>query len=277
LDEAARQVKRALELKAADVEATVLQAQIDDEQRKRAPAKLAAVGTAPVNSEKAPSGKKAAFTNDIGMEFVWISGVPGGGAFVGKCEVTQKQFRAVMSKLPDGQFVPGDDLPVANVSWEEATRFCERLTQNGKRCTLPSKAEWLTAAGLAPEQGANAWEILQTQGALAKEVTSLNAKPSLEKPAVVGSRGPQPNGLCDLFGNLREWVIDVGADGKLSGKSAGFSFTSSGRTKALIPVQQVDWMKQETGFRCILREGQSLLNRMESSPVHISSHLQEET
>ena len=199
-----------------------------------------------------PPVDRPPFTNSFGMEFVWISRLPGGGAFVGKYEVTQKQFLEVMGKLPDGQFASGDQLPVANVGFEDANRFCERLSRDGKRCALPSKADWLAAAGLTPEQVTGGWELLEKQGVLAKEVTSLNAK----SPARAGSFGPQSNGLCDLFGNLREWVIGVGEDGKPRGESAGFSYYSPvGRSKALF-VPQAPWMEQMTGFRCILRESQ---------------------
>jgi len=199
-----------------------------------------------------PPVARPPFTNSMGMEFVWISGLPGGGAFVGKYEVTQKQFLDVMHKLPEGQFASGDQFPVANVAFEDANRFCAQLSRDGKRCTLPSKADWLAAAGLSPEQVANAWEILEKQGVLAKEVTSLNAK----SPARVGSLGLQSNGLCDLFGNLREWVIGVGEDGKPRGESAGFSYYSPvGRSKALF-VPQAQWMEQMTGMRCLLREDQ---------------------
>jgi len=200
----------------------------------------------------AQTGIMRTFTNSLSMEFVWIPGVPGGGAFVGKYEVTQKQFRDVMEKLPNGQqLAPGDDYPVGNVSFQDATQFCQRLSRVGERYTLPSKSEWLAAAALAPEDVANAWEILRDRGALQHEVTSLDVTPALAQPARVGSRGGQTNGLCDLFGNLREWVV---GEGKEPAEIAGFCFYSKfGWSKDLFPGLQKPGLMRETGFRCILR------------------------
>jgi formylglycine-generating enzyme required for sulfatase activity len=144
-------------------------------------------------------------------------------------------------------------MPVANVSFEEALRFCQQLSHGAKHFTLPSKADWLAAAGLSAAEVASAWDILCKQGRLQHEVTSLDRSPTLSAPARGGSRGAQTNGLCDLFGNLREWVREDGGD---RGEIAGFCFYSKFNwTKALLlGPQQPSSRKQETGFRCFLRE-----------------------
>lgn len=180
------------------------------------------------------------------MEFVWIAKLSGGGAFLGKNEVTQKQFRMVVGNLPPDQAVDGDDFPVANVSPAQAKDFCDRLSKRyGKRYSLPSREDWLAAAGLSPEQEKDAWVLVRDKGLLEQEVTSFRITP-LKQPAPVGSRGAQANGLSDLFGNVREWVA--------SNESAGFSFDTEGfgERKALFVVG--DKWKSITGFRCILRD-----------------------
>ena len=204
---------------------------------------------APAPSKATASGTdKKNRTNELGMEFVWITGVSGGGGFMGKCEVTQKQFHTVTGTLPADQAAEGDDLPVANATIAQAKDFCERLSKNGKHYTLPSKADWLAAAGLSPEQENDAWKLLSDKGMLDHEVTSFNLKPALKQPARVGSRGTQTNGLSDLFGNVREWVTTP--DG-----SAGFSFDTEGigQRKALFVTGEA--LKSITGFRCVLRDG----------------------
>jgi hypothetical protein len=202
-----------------------------------------------------PLVNRSPFTNSLGMQFVWLAWVPPKGVYMGKYEVTQKQFRALMGKLPDDSpFVPGDDLPVANVTFKEAKEFCDRVSQREHRTyALPSREEWLAAAGLSEDQVANAWDLVVDR--LRNEVTSMGStsvSQVLTNPAVVGSRGAQTNGLCDLLGNVHEWVI-----GKTGGESAGFCYRSvAGESKKLFPPLDKPWVQRETGLRCILREGQ---------------------
>src|SRR5205814_801378 len=60
-------------------------------------------------------------------------------------EVTQAQWKAVMGQ-PESYF-KGDDLPVDNVSWEDAVEFCKKLGQReGRNFRLPTEAEWEYAA-----------------------------------------------------------------------------------------------------------------------------------
>lgn len=90
--------------------------------------------------------------------------------FMGKYEVTQAQFEALMGENPS-QFRLGPNHPVESVTWEEAKVFCARLTELYRAATtqagddlpqgwpkqgefrLPTDAEWSVAVGLGPEQG----------------------------------------------------------------------------------------------------------------------------
>jgi serine/threonine protein kinase len=61
--------------------------------------------------------------------------------FMGKYEITQEQYQAVMGNNPS-EF-KGAKLPVEKVSWNDAVEFCKRLSQKtGKTYRLPSQAEW---------------------------------------------------------------------------------------------------------------------------------------
>lgn len=70
--------------------------------------------------------------------------------YIGKFEVTQAQWRAMasLSKVsrdldPDPSTFKGDDLPVEQVSWEDAMELCARLSQaTGRTYRLPSEGEW---------------------------------------------------------------------------------------------------------------------------------------
>jgi formylglycine-generating enzyme required for sulfatase activity len=60
-------------------------------------------------------------------------------------EVSQKVYAQVMGENPS--HFKGDDLPVQNVSWDDAIRFCQKLSaREGKRFRLPTEAEWEYAA-----------------------------------------------------------------------------------------------------------------------------------
>ena len=60
---------------------------------------------------------------------------------MGKYHVTQSQYLAVMRSNPSHW--QGGRLPVEKVSWHDARKFCENLSQKtGKQFRLPSEAEW---------------------------------------------------------------------------------------------------------------------------------------
>ncbi|MCX7192239.1 MAG: formylglycine-generating enzyme family protein, partial [Proteobacteria bacterium] len=59
---------------------------------------------------------------------------------MGRTEVTQAQWRAVMGDNPGDC---GDNCPAEQVSWNEAQDFIRRLNQKtGRQYRLPSEAEW---------------------------------------------------------------------------------------------------------------------------------------
>jgi len=195
------------------------------------------------------------FTNSIGMEFVWVPGVVGGGAYVGKCEVTERQYQTIMGGLPTTQALANPTLPVVKVTFQQAGQFCEILSKiENKHYALPTRQQWLSAAGLTENQVSNALKTLGASGVLDHEVTSYNSKlPVLTKPAPVGSAGAQTNGLCDMFGNVREWVGEK--------QVAGFSYQSrDAGSLGLLFLDVLEsneyWVRPETGFRCLLQEGQ---------------------
>lgn len=64
---------------------------------------------------------------------------------IGKFEVTQKLWKAVMGSNPS--YFKGDNLPVENVSWNDAQEFIKKLNQQtGQNFRLPTEAEWEYAA-----------------------------------------------------------------------------------------------------------------------------------
>jgi len=172
--------------------------------------------------------REMGFTTSIGMEFELIPagefemGSPSTEAgrfrdegpihhvaienafYMGRYEVTQQQWRALMGYNPS--YFTGDDLPVEQVSWDEVQEFIRRLNEKMGTNTyrLPSEAEWEYAcrAGTTTrysfgdsdsELGEYAWYLDNSGG----------------KTHPVGEKKPNPWGLYDMHGNVWEWVQDI--------------------------------------------------------------------
>jgi formylglycine-generating enzyme required for sulfatase activity/serine/threonine protein kinase len=117
--------------------------------------------------------------------------------YIGRYEVTQAQWRAVMGENPS--HFKGDDLPVENVSWDDAKNFCRELSlKGGQEYRLPTEAEWEYACR-AGTTGANAGDL--------DEMVWYN-KNSDHKTQRVGMKQPNKFGLYDLRGNVWEWCED---------------------------------------------------------------------
>ena len=63
------------------------------------------------------------------------------GYYIGKTEVTQALWQAVMGSNPS--YFEGDDLPVEQVSWDDCQEFIRKLNSlTGQNFRLPTEAEW---------------------------------------------------------------------------------------------------------------------------------------
>lgn len=123
--------------------------------------------------------------------------------YVGRTEVTQAQWRAVMGSLPDVGF-PGDDRPVERVSWQEAKVFCRRLSEvTGYQFRLPTEAEWEYAArgGTTTE-----YSFGDDPDELGRYAWFNQNSDNQTHP--VAKKLPNPFGLFDVHGNVWEWCED---------------------------------------------------------------------
>ena len=127
--------------------------------------------------------------------------------YIGRYEVTQKLWSAVMGENPSKFAGSGNDsLPVESVSWEDAQRFTILLSQmTGRRFRLPTEAEWEFAAREGKTKGGFPFAGCE-RGQLDKYCWYCTN--SERTPHPVGRLLPNALGLYDMSGNVAEWCQD---------------------------------------------------------------------
>lgn len=174
-----------------------------------------------------PNSNQNTFTNSIGMDFVLIPtgefemGSPSDeksrandegpvhevqisdSFYLGKYEVTQKQWRKIMKNNPSN--FKGDDLPVETVYWNDVQEFVRKLNEweGTDKYRLPSEAEWEYAARAGTT---TRYSFGDDDAKLGDFAWYRDNSGSKTHP--VGQKQPNSWGLYDMHGNVYEWVQD---------------------------------------------------------------------
>jgi len=186
--------------------------------------------------------KLPSVTNSIGMELIEIPagkftmGIPVGEKgrqeneaqitvtlikpfSLGKTEVTQGQWKEVMGTEPwkEQPLVKADkDCPATYVSWDDATAFCQNLTEIERKAgklkadeeyRLATEAEWECACRAGTT---TAYSFGDDEKQLGEYVWFNGNSENVDEEYAhkVGLKKPNPWGLYDMHGNVFEWCSD---------------------------------------------------------------------
>jgi len=184
--------------------------------------------------------------------------------FIGKYEVTNFQWQAVMNDVcsgRDSRFSADDARPKTGISWFEAVEFTRKYTEwliknapehlpkfSNDRfgyLRLPTEAEWEYAARgghKVTESQLNDKEFFPSDDRPYKDFavfTDPNAAKPEQKLAWIGSKCANPLGLFDTAGNAAEMVLDpfhFSIGFRLHGAAGGFIIKGGSFRKSLVEI-----------------------------------------
>jgi formylglycine-generating enzyme len=125
--------------------------------------------------------------------------------YLGKYEVTQKQWVSVTGRENPSFFANGDTYPVERVTFETIQPFLAKFSElTGKACRLPTEAEWEYAA----RGGGKKVRYAGTNKERDLDKYAWYRPNAGHKTHPVGTKLPNELGLHDMSGNVWEWVSD---------------------------------------------------------------------
>jgi formylglycine-generating enzyme required for sulfatase activity len=165
--------------------------------------------------------------------------------FMGRYPITQAQYERVMETNPATQYdadrFVAPNKPVVDVSWHDATLFCQRLSERtGRAYRLPSEAEWEYACRAGTTTPFYFGETITT------DIANYRGTDD-EEYDWSGSYGDGPKGeyreemtpvnhfnlanawgLCDMHGNVLEWCADHWHDNYENAPTDGSTWIEGG-------------------------------------------------
>jgi formylglycine-generating enzyme required for sulfatase activity len=198
--------------------------------------------------------------------------------FMGRTPITQAQWRQVV-KLPkvkaDLKPSPsnfkGDNRPVEQVSWNDATEFCARLSRyTNREYRLPSEAEWEYACRAGTTTAFHFGETIDVEvanyQAQDKKIgdTTYPGKYGRGKfgeyrkqTTPVGSFPPNQFGLHDMHGNVWEWCMDDWHDNYKGAPNDGSAWLKNAETASNKVLRGGSWDLNPRDCRSAIRSNGS--------------------
>ena len=174
---------------------------------------------------------------------------------IGKAEVTQGQWKAVMGYNPSYFSRCGDSCPVEQVSWDDAQEFMKRLSQKtGKTYRLPSESEWEYAARAGSQ---TEFSFGDNENELGKYSWFYGNSSNQTHP--VGEKQPNTFGLFDMHGNVWEWTQDCWNENYVGAPNDGSGWTNGYCSRRVI--RGGSWFNNPQGSRSAFRARNATADR----------------
>ncbi|MBI1387164.1 MAG: SUMF1/EgtB/PvdO family nonheme iron enzyme [bacterium] len=178
--------------------------------------------------------------------------------YLGKYEVTQAQWQAVMGSNPAKDHGIGPDFPVYYVTWNDCQQFIQKLNEMGLGTfRLPTEAEWEYACRAGTTTRFSHGDVLNCGDVCEQcEIHDQymwwcgNNNPQGAKE--VALKKPNPWGLYDMHGNIYEWCHDWWSNPSESGPVVDPQGPETGEHKVL---RGGGWSFDALGCRSAFRYG----------------------
>ncbi|MCP5022365.1 MAG: formylglycine-generating enzyme family protein [bacterium] len=136
--------------------------------------------------------------------------------WMGEHEVTQAEYSALIGSNPS--YNSGANLPVEQVSWNDAVAYCTALTAQemalgnlsaGYEYRLPTEAEWEYACRAGTTTEFNVGADLYCADARFNYSFHANSSCGTSGTIDIGNYPANAFGLHDMHGNVSEWCLDT--------------------------------------------------------------------
>jgi len=198
----------------------------------------------------APETKESSRDNERPQHLVTLPAF-----FMGRYPITQAQYEAIMEINPSRfkDKPDSDRRPVENVSWNNANKFCKRLSdRTGREYLLPSEAQWEYACRAKPSpqaplpkgEGSKIYPPFHFGETISTELANYNGNYTYangekgvfrKETTPIGDFGVANEfGLSDMHGNVLEWCLDTWHGNYDEAPTDGSAWTELNKTSHIL-------------------------------------------